>query len=317
VHVSELELLRERLGDAHVGRRLRGQVDEMAQLGGQGEGGFHFENLPFFCHVVRGALTLSGLAGLGRRQALAFETLERDILVRNLPEKFESLRILHLSDLHLDATEGFGEALARAIDTLEFDLAVITGDFRFHDTGRYAHLAKELEGLAPALDCEFGALGVLGNHDFLEMVPIVEGAGVSLLLNESRVLRRGDAALTIVGVDDAHLYGCHDLDKALAEAPEGSPRILLVHSPEIADEAAGAGIDLYLAGHTHGGQICLPGRVPLLVNARCDRSQVSGAWEHAGMHGYTSRGVGASGVFARFFCPPELVIHRLVSGEGT
>lgn len=316
MHVSELELLRDRLGDDHVGRRLRGQVNEMAQLGGQGEGGFHFENLPLFCHLVRGVLTLSGCAELGRRQALSFEVVEHETSIPDLPKAFDSLRVLHLSDLHLDAAEGFGEALAHAVEGLDFDLAVVTGDFRFHDTGRYAHLERELERLVPALRCEFGVLGVLGNHDFLEMVPILERAGVSLLLNENRILRRGEASLAVVGVDDAHLYGCHDLARALAGVPETAPRILLVHSPEIIEEAAEAGIDLYLAGHTHGGQICLPGRVPLLVNARCQRSQVSGRWEHGAMRGYTSRGVGSSGVFARFFCPPELVVHRLVSPEG-
>jgi uncharacterized protein len=90
-------------------------------------------------------------------------------------------------------------------------------------------------------------------------------------------------------------------------------KLLLVHSPEIIPEAARAGVDYYLCGHTHGGQMCLPGSVPLLTNASCARKYVGGVWQHENMAGYTSRGTGSSCLPVRFCCPPEITVHRLVS----
>ena len=90
--------------------------------------------------------------------------------------------------------------------------------------------------------------------------------------------------------------------------------ILLSHSPETHREAAALGYDLQLSGHTHGGQICLPGGIPILHNAPgCRRELIAGPWREGSMLGYTSRGAGAAGVAARFFCPPEITIHTLRS----
>jgi hypothetical protein len=84
-----------------------------------------------------------------------------------------------------------------------------------------------------------------------------------------------------------------------------------VHTPELVDEAAAAGVDLYLCGHTHGGQICLPWIGPIIVNANCPRRYARGLWRHRHMQGYTSPGVGTSGVPVRFFCPPEIGVIEL------
>jgi len=69
--------------------------------------------------------------------------------------------------------------------------------------------------------------------------------------------------------------------------------------------------DLHLSGHTHGGQICLPGGIPLIRNGNCPKEMIAGAWRYGKMHGYTSRGTGCCGVAARFFCPPEITVHTL------
>jgi predicted MPP superfamily phosphohydrolase len=89
-------------------------------------------------------------------------------------------------------------------------------------------------------------------------------------------------------VDDAHYYGCDDLAQAVQAVPSNAFRLLLAHTPEMFDEAAKAGIDLYLTGHTHGGQICLPWIGPLVMNAACPREYTRGHWRHGGMQGYTS-----------------------------
>jgi len=314
----DLLALRQRLGDEHLGRRLRAQVDRSLRIKGQGRGGPHFENFSPMIRAVGLALRLTGLLGRAQRNALALTVHERTVPIRGLPPAFDGLRLLHLSDLHLDAYPGFGGRIAAALHGQQFDLAVLTGDFRFYDTGRYQQVDAELAALTPALACRFGAYGILGNHDFIEMAPLIERAGVRLLLNEAAALEAAGARLWLVGLDDAHFYGLHDFEKALTGVPATETRLLLVHSPEVIPEAAAHGFCLYLAGHTHGGQMCLPGGFAPYVNVRCARQQIVGAWRAVSaagvMEGYTSAGVGASGVFGRFFCPPEIVIHRLVVG---
>ncbi len=114
-----------------------------------------------------------------------------------------------------------------------------------------------------------------------------------------------------MGVDDPHYYETDNLEKAMTGVSDDTFSILLAHSPEITRQAAYAGVDVYLCGHTHGGQICLPGGQPLIANSRCPHNQCKGAWKYDTMQGYTSRGVGTSSVDVRFNCPPEITIHTL------
>jgi predicted MPP superfamily phosphohydrolase len=310
----DLMRLRERMGDHYLGRRLRAQVTRILFIVGQGRGGFHYENVEFIMRVLRGGLHLTGLDRRGRANALALQVRENTVVIPNLPPAFDGLRIAHLSDLHLDGYAGLGRHIAATLADHPFDLAVLTGDYRFHTTGQDAFATRELHELVPALRQQarrFGVLAILGNHDFIEMVPELESAGARTLLNEAHALQDGNVTLWIVGLDDAHYYGVHDFEMALRDIPASDPRILLIHSPEVIPEASARGFALYLTGHTHGGQVCLPGGIPVLVNAKCARRYIAGVWQHNGMAGYTSRGVGSSGVFARFFCPPEIVIHVL------
>jgi predicted MPP superfamily phosphohydrolase len=152
---------------------------------------------------------------------------------------------------------------------------------------------------------------VLGNHDFVEIVPPLEAAGLRFLLNESIAVERGGDRLHLVGVDDPHYYETDNLEDALAGLPDDEPKVLLCHSPELYRPAAACGLDLMLCGHTHAGQICLPGGIPLLTNARCPRRLRVGAWRYRELAGYTSAGTGSCGVPVRFFCPPEMTLHEL------
>jgi len=306
-----LAALRQRLGDEHLGRRLRIQVDRITQITGHGKGSLHYESIPLFIGMVGLFLRLTGLYSRGYKNALSIRVRQNSVMMPGLPKAFDGLRILHLSDLHLDGHQGFGALIAEKIHGLEFDLCVLTGDFRFYEMGRYEHIASELDDLLPALQCRYGVYGILGNHDFIEMAPMLEASGVHLLINESVALVNGEDTIWLVGLDDAHLYGLHDLEKGLADVPADGARILLVHSPEIIPEAAAKGFGLYLSGHTHAGQICLPGGRPLYLNARSPRRFTYGPWQYERMNGFTSAGVGSSGVFVRYFCPPEIAVHTL------
>jgi hypothetical protein len=152
---------------------------------------------------------------------------------------------------------------------------------------------------------------ILGNHDAIEMVPTLETGGIRILLNEHVMLESGGEKMVLAGVDDPHYYETDNLEKAFEGAPLNHFKLLLAHSPEICRKAAFAGVDLYLCGHTHAGQICLPGGHPLLTNCKCPRECHSGLWHFEEMIGYTSRGAGTSSVNVRFNCPPEITVHRL------
>jgi len=154
--------------------------------------------------------------------------------------------------------------------------------------------------------------GTLGNHDSIRMLPALEAMGIRMLVNEWTSLERDGERIVMVGVDDANTYAGADLAQATAGMPRDQFSVLLTHTPEIYREAEAAGFDLLLAGHTHGGQICLPGGWPPLLSAKMPRRYGSGAWRYGRMAGYTTTGVGCSGVDVRFNCQPEVTLHRLV-----
>jgi len=111
--------------------------------------------------------------------------------------------------------------------------------------------------------------GVLGNHDTIRMVPDLEAMGIRMLLNECEPIEREAATIYLAGIDDAHFYRVDNIEKAGSRIPHDVFSILLSHTPEIYRQAAYAGFDLLLSGHTHGGQICLPGSIPLTLGRFC------------------------------------------------
>lgn len=277
----------------------------------QGRGSFHFENVRALRSILRFGLRLTGLLSRGERNALT--PLVRHIRFEfdHLPEGFCGFRILHLSDLHADALAGFAERLCERLRGLEADLCVLTGDYRFEVYGPCHNVYHNMEKIVRSITARYGIVGILGNHDFAEEALELERMGVRMLINESLEVKNGRSSLWLIGLDDPHYYGCDDLPGALRGVPEGAFKILLVHTPEMLEEAHQSGISLYLCGHTHGGQICLPLIGPLLVNASCPRKYTRGVWQYKSVKGYTSAGVGSSCVPVRFNCPPEIGLIEL------
>src|SRR5207253_8219351 len=152
---------------------------------------------------------------------------------------------------------------------------------------------------------------VLGNHDSVLMVPAMEEMVIRMQLNEAVNIERGGARVHLAGVDDAHFYRIDNIAKAASGIPLNEFSILLSHTPEVFQQAANAGFNVMLSGHTHGGQICLPGGIPIELNAVLPRYMGAGAWKYRSMAGYTSVGAGASAVIVRFNCPPEVTLHHL------
>jgi predicted MPP superfamily phosphohydrolase len=303
-------VLEGRLGRLHARQRLGMERDHEAQIFGQGLTFFHIENIPGSAGAIEALLRLSGAYGRGRANAAKVEIRENKIASARIPAAFDGFSILHLSDLHADMS---AEAMLRAsaiIADLSYDLCVLTGDYRGQTFGPYLPCLQAMRDLLDAMRGD--AYGVLGNHDTIRMAPDLERMGVRILLNEHVEIEREGASIFLAGVDDAHFYRVDNLEKAATGVPEGAFSILLSHTPEIYRQAAHAGFDLMLSGHTHGGQICLPGGVPLTLESSLPRRMGRGGWRYGEMAGYTSAGCGACVVPVRFNCPPEITLHRLV-----
>ncbi|HMD97926.1 MAG TPA: metallophosphoesterase [Terriglobia bacterium] len=265
--------------------------------------------------MLRAALRMTGLYSRGIRNALAPVVRHARLEFENLPESFDGFRILHLADLHIDGLDGLAEAVAERVEGLDADLCVMTGDYRFDVGGPHDAVYPRLLTILSRIRAPHGVVAILGNHDEADMAMKLENLGVQLLVNEALEIANRGGRLWVIGVDDPHYYGCDDLDGALEDVPAEAFKVLLAHSPEMFREAAVAGIDLYFCGHTHAGQICLPGIGPLRVNAACPRHYTHGHWKHGAMRGHTSAGVGCALLPVRYNCPPEIGLIELVRKE--
>jgi len=274
----------------------------------------NFENYGFYRGVVQPVFLLSGLYRRGIANTLSMRLERKEFTFDDLPEQFDGWTILYICDLHLDGIDGLAEAMIRRIEGIEVDLCIFGGDLRMEMYGSMAPAFRELRMLLEAVNSRNGVYGVLGNHDCIEMLPEFEAAGIRMLVNDARELTSEGEGLWLVGVDDPHFYRTHDLEKAFRAVPEQAFRIFVAHSPEAYREAAAYKPHLYLCGHTHGGQICLPGLGPVFTHSRAPRRLARGQWTHDGMLGYTSRGAGASGVPLRFNCPGEITLITLRRG---
>ena len=259
--------------------------------------------------VQRDCDSISGLYWLGRRNTLTIQVRHNDVPIEGLPPAFDGYRLLHLSDLHADLNPPAMVALAETVVGLDYDACVLTGDYRAQTFGPIEPALEALAGLTTRLTQP--VYGVFGNHDSIRMLPGMEALGVKMLINERVALRRDDAQIHLVGIDDAHYYRVDNLAGAAEGLPFDAVSILLSHTPEVYRQAAHAGFDLMLCGHTHGGQICLPGGVPITLDAKCPRAMGRGAWRHGEMQGYTSAGAGTCIVPVRLNCPPEMTVHTL------
>jgi uncharacterized protein len=304
-----LATLEKRLGRLHARQRLGIEKDHEAQIFGQGLNFFHLENATLSHSLIRGVLMLTGLYWRGLSNSAKVELKHNRIVTPDLPASFDGFTILQISDLHVELSEAAMGRVAELASGARYDVCVLTGDYRAQTFGPYA---DALAGVARLCRRLKGPIyGVLGNHDTICMVPALEEMGIRMLLNERERIERGGASIHLAGIDDAHYYRMDNIEKAAEGIPHREFSILLSHTPEIYRQAAHADFNVLLSGHTHGGQICLPGGIPITLNCVLPRSMGNGSFNHHGMIGYTSAGAGVSIVPARFNCPPEVTLHHL------
>ena len=309
LHEAAPERLSRRVGSYHLNLRLGIERDHQAQVFGQGLNFFHLENWYSVHGLIRLILRLSLLHGRGQRNARAIRVERNTVTIPGLPDAFDGYTLLQLSDLHLDIAADLVHALIEVVRPLDYDVCVMTGDYRARTYGACDATLDAMHQLRLHLNSEVYA--ILGNHDSIRMLPAMEDMGIRVLVNESVKLEKDGSGIYLSGIDDPHYYRADNLEKAAPPMDEDTASILLAHSPEVFRQAAHAGFDLMLSGHTHGGQICLPGGIPLLYNVSCPRSYCRGAWYYNGLQGYTSRGSGVSVVDVRLNCPPEVTLHTL------
>jgi predicted MPP superfamily phosphohydrolase len=308
-----VEKLEQRLGRLHARQRLGIEADLEGRVFGQGINFFHPENWSRSAPLIRTTLKLTGLYWRGRQNAERIQIRHHDVVLHELPASFDGFTILQISDPHADINEGTMDRLIELLPTIAYDVCVLTGDYRGKTYGPFDAALDVMARVCAELRAP--VYGVLGNHDTIRMVPGLEEMGVRMLLNEAEALVRGGERVHLVGIDDAHYYRVDNIEKAVGQVPSAELAILLSHTPEIYRQAAHAGFKLLLSGHTHGGQICLPGAIPITLDSVLPRRMGAGAWKYHDMIGYTSVGVGASILPVRINCPPEITLHRLRCGR--
>lgn len=276
-----------------------------------------------------GKLTLktgAGLALLGAVDGFVIEPHFRvvgeriNISLARLPLEFDGFRIAQLTDIHFGPNIGrwHVERCLEVTRAFNPDLVVLTGDFVGHPLGK-GYGPEGARYAEPCSDVLVGGLknvpqmAILGNHDHWNGPEIVRGAlaerGISVLRNSSTAIERGAKRLWIAGVDDA-FAGKADLQATLQKVPAGEATVLLAHEPDYADVATRFPIDLQLSGHSHGGQVRLPGIGPLIL-PRMAHKYHTGHYRVGNMQLYTNRGVGVINPPVRFNCPPEVTLITL------
>lgn len=252
----------------------------------------------------------------GRRNARRIELRPVTITCPDLPAAFDGFCLLHLSDLHLDFVPGTDRRIADRLRGVEADLCVLTGDYRRGIAGGFKDALDPMRRVVAAVQSRHGIVAILGNHDSYLMVEPLEAMGIRVLVNETWSLVRGGERIHVTGLDDPYYYYTDQAVAALEQSPPGF-KLALVHAPSLYDVAAASGYRLYLCGHTHGGQICLPGGIPLILHLRHGRRYYRGRWRYGAMAGYTSQGTGTVGIPVRFNTRSEIALIRLVRGGGS
>lgn len=252
------------------------------------------------------------------------ELTRLELPLRHLPAALDGLTVLHVTDLHLTGGVHPADEIVPLLDGTRCDLTVYTGDMAEDESG-----LRALPSLLRALKPRHAAFAVLGNHDHYhyrhasgegpqpnDVAPLLHtlaGGGVQVLENASATLF--DGALRVVGVDDPAL-GRDRVDEAFSGTTNGDATLFLAHSPDVLTRLGDHRPGLLLAGHTHGGQLRLPGIGALGTVSALPRRYAMGAYEYDGVPTYVSRGVGTSGAPARLYCPPEITIVTLRSPDA-
>jgi predicted MPP superfamily phosphohydrolase len=273
--------------------------------------------LPFACALAV-YMFFEARALKVRHLALEFPTL---------PELFDGFTLLHISDLHLRRFGTIPRQLLRVLPTLPADLVVLTGDYKHQAYLADGAVPDWMGRLAAACVTPRRPMAVLGNKDNAGMRQSFAPHGLDVLINEARTIERarpgggsgaGSAGerIHILGVDAESPVRWPERAAAILDAlPHDGFRVLLSHSPDYVRPAAQRGIELVLAGDTHGGQILLPALGALKVKSKLGRRYCRGLVREGPTVLHISAGCGTTNVPFRLRCPPEVTRITLHGGR--
>jgi len=244
------------------------------------------------------------------------------IRLRRLPEAFHQFRILVMGDFHFGPWIGRSQiehAVHLALP-LRPNLTVFTGDFVSHPLFKPNGPAgaQHADPCGKILQQLTGGqvMAVLGNHDHWNGADTVEeilkSHRIPVLRNCSIPVERDGQRIWLVGIDDVYEQA-DNLGNALEGVPAEEMRIVAVHEPDFADEVTRHGVDLQLSGHSHGGQVWIPGYgAPILPELA--RKYPRGLYQVRDLQVYTNRGIGMVAPPVRLNCPPEITLITLIAG---
>jgi predicted MPP superfamily phosphohydrolase len=229
----------------------------------------------------------------------------------------EPIRILHISDLHVERLTRREDKLLELIEESQPDLILITGDYLNLSYVRDRQAQAEVSHLLAQISAPYGVYATLGSPPVDErdvIPPLFDDLPVHLLVNECVVVElEGDRRMALLGLDCSHHLATDTLalDRLVSASPNSMPNVLLHHAPDLMPEATAHNIDLYLCGHTHGGQVRLPIIGAVLTSSQLGKRYEMGLYQEGRTHMYVSRGVGLEGLSAprvRFLAPPEITL---------
>jgi predicted MPP superfamily phosphohydrolase len=264
--------------------------------------------------LATGAATASALIGgdMFVVEPRRLQVTRQDLPVRGLHPRLEGIRIAHVTDVHLPANRAVADEVLAVLARERPEIVVLTGDICETKAA-----AGDLTAFVRRARGTVATVATLGNWEYRGGLggdagrAAYDAAGVPLLVNAHVTVEHEGGALTLVGIDD-FVAGEPNPRLALARRPGGVPELWLTHAPGLADRLP-FGLptrpSAMLTGHTHGGQIRLPG-IPPYTPVGSGRF-VAGWYRDTFAPLYVSRGIGTADVRARFFCPPELPIFSL------
>jgi predicted MPP superfamily phosphohydrolase len=238
----------------------------------------------------------------------------------HLPAGAKPIRLLHLSDFHVERLTRREETMLHLVQAAQPDLIVITGDYLNASYKSDPTAIKQVRRLLARLTAPYGVYAVLGTPsvDLASVAPYhFAGTNIRLLRREAIEVDLGEGRrLAILGLDCTHDldYDGQLLGQLGQVAPGDMTRIFLYHSPELMPVAPDHDLDLYLCGHTHGGQVRLPGFGAVFTSAATGKRYEMGRYDEGRTTLYVSRGIGLEGYSTprlRLFCPPEMTLVTL------
>lgn len=237
-----------------------------------------------------------------------------ELRIPGWPETCDGLRVVVLTDLHVGSPFNSLEKLDRIIDLTQQaspDLILLAGDYVIHGVpGGHFTPPEEIAAVLRRLTAPLGVWAVLGNHDWWFDAPRVrralESVGIPVLEDDATRVTSERCAFWLVGIGD-YWEGRHDVQSALSQVSDSGPVMLFTHNPDVFPEVP-ASVNLTIAGHTHGGQVYIPGVGRPVVPSRYGERYAIGHVEEQGRHLFISSGLGTSILPVRFLVPPEISV---------